>query len=378
MNERLDPGLTDELLALSRGIHAEPELGFKEQRAVRRIAALLKEHGHEVEIGLGGMETAFRSRVGPGSPSVALLAEYDALPDIGHACAHNLIAMTTVGAFLLAAREVSALQIGVTLIGTPAEEGGGGKVRLLEAGIFDGVVAALSSHASADGNWVVSEGLLGRSRWQVVFQGVSAHATVSPRSGRNALNAVIALFNGIAAWGMQWPEGSHVNGIITEGGVAPNIIPSRTVAEFGLRARTPEELRTVEQHFRKIADGAAQQTGTTVELRETGPRYEAPKVNLALADLMAAELRSLGKEPLRGVRISASSDIGNVSQALPADYIAFPVTRSPIPGHSIEMREAAVGGTGHENAMLVTTALASAVQRIASDAALRDRIAAAS
>ncbi len=374
----IEAPLREELVTLSRGIHAEPELGFTEHRAVARIAEVLTAHGHAVERGLGGVETAFRARIGPPGPTVALLAEYDALPDLGHACAHNLITMTTVGAFLLAARDSRALQVGVALIGTPAEEGGGGKVKLLEAGAFAGVIAALSSHASADANWVVSEGLLGRSRWQVRFTGVSAHATVSPRSGRNALNAVIALFNGVAAWGVQWPEGSHVNGIISEGGVAPNIIPARAVAEFGLRARTPQELTAVEQQFTAIARGAAQQTGTTVELLETAPRYDAPKVNAALAELLDAELRMTGTQSLRGVRISASSDIGNVSQVLPADYIAFPVTPAAIPGHSVEMRAAAVSDLAHRNAMLVTEVLASSVRRIASDAGLRDRIAAAS
>ncbi len=223
---KIDTELRRSLLALSRGIHAEPELGYMEHRAAARISALVAEHGHDVELGVGGVATALRARVGPPGQSVALLAEYDALPDLGHACAHNLIAMTNVGAFLLAAREPDALQIGVMLLGTPAEEGGGGKVRLLEAGQFEGVVAALSSHASADAQWVVSEGLLGRSRWEVIFHGVAAHATVSPGRGRNALNGVIALFNGLVAWGAQWPEGAHVNGIISEAEWRPTSSPT--------------------------------------------------------------------------------------------------------------------------------------------------------
>lgn len=373
----LDAELSQQLLALSRGIHDDPEVGFNEHRAVRRIGAVLEHNGHTVEYGLGGLDTAFRARVGPPGPTVALLAEYDALPDMGHACAHNLIAMTTVGAFLVAADDLQGLSAGIALVGTPAEEGGGGKVRLLEAGVFEGVSAAISSHASADANWVVSEALLGRSRWQVTYVGVAAHATVSARSGRSALNAVIGLFNGLAGWAQQWPSGAHVNGIISEGGIAPNIIPERAVAQFGLRARTIEELREVEARFADIARGAALQTGTRVELLETAPRYEPPKVNPALADLLEAELRELGKVPLRGEPIAASSDIGNVSRVVPADYIAFPVTMSPIPGHSIEMRDAAASPMAHENASVVTRALASAARRIGEDPEMRARIAAA-
>ena len=138
--------LSDELVVLSRAIHGTPELAYQEREAARTIVTLLRRHGHEVEIPFGGLETAFRARVGPKGPSVALLAEYDALPEIGHACGHNLIAMSNVGAFLLAAQRAKELQVGVELVGTPAEENGGGKIDLLGAGVFRQSVAVLSSH----------------------------------------------------------------------------------------------------------------------------------------------------------------------------------------------------------------------------------------
>lgn len=322
------------------------------------------------------MPTAFRTRIGPKSgPSVALLAEYDALPTLGHACGHNLIAITTVGAFLLAAQNASGLQIGIELVGTPAEEGGGGKIKLLEASIFANTVAALSSHASAQARWVVSEGLLGRAAYRVTYHGVAAHATVSPDEGRSALDAVIGLFNGVAMWRQRSPDGAHANGIITAGGEALNIVPPLAEAQFALRARTAAQLDALVRDFGDVARGAALQTGTSVDIVESGPRYDPPLVNPALAGLLADELARRGITPARGAAIPASSDIGNLSQVFPADYIAFPVSAEPIPGHSIQMRDAATSEIAHRNAAVVIDALAGAAQRLAREGDLRAEIA---
>src|SRR5438128_477081 len=182
--------------------------------AVTRIAALLEKHGHRVERDLGGLATAFRARVGPPGPAVAILAEYDALPDVGHGCGHNLISMTTVGAFLAAAAEAGALQVGIELIGTPAEEKGGGKIDLLERGVFRDTVAALFSHPGSGGHWSVSEQLLGIAVRRVVFLGLASHAAVSPEKGRNALTALIALFVAVDAWRQHLPGTARIHGII--------------------------------------------------------------------------------------------------------------------------------------------------------------------
>ena len=367
-----------ELIALSREIHADPELAYEEHRAVERIAALVERHGHRVERGIGGVATAFRARSGPASgPAISLLAEYDALPTMGHACGHNLIAMTAVGAFLEAAAQVTGGGVAIELIGTPAEEGGGGKIKLLRAGVFAETVAALSSHASAQARWVVSEGLLGRASFRVTYTGVAAHATVSPEEGRSALDAVIALFNGVAAWRQRFPAGAHANGIITAGGEAMNIIPPHAEAHFALRARTATGLDRLVQEFRDVAQGAALLTGTTVEVGETGLRYDPPLVNPALAGLLGEELRRLGIDAVHGAAIPASSDIGNLSQAFPADYIAFPISAEPVPGHSTQMRENAVSEIAHRNAAIVIDALAAAALRLARDGELRSALAAA-
>jgi amidohydrolase len=188
---------TADLIALSRNIHGHPELAYQERHALAAIADLLERVGHRVERGIGGLETAFRARVGPEGRAVALLAEYDALPDVGHGCGHNLIAISNVGAFLVAAENAARLEVGVELIGTPAEENGGGKIDLLRKGVFDRTLAALSSHPAAYGGWAVGGITLGVVGKRVTFSGVASHAGSAPEKGRNALNAVIRFFVGI-------------------------------------------------------------------------------------------------------------------------------------------------------------------------------------
>src|SRR5438132_2821498 len=200
---RLTTAQTAELASLSRDIHAHPELAYEEGHAVAAISAVLERAGHRVERGIGGLETAFRARVGPADgPAVALLAEYDALPEVGHGCGHNLIAISNVGAFLVAAAQANRLDVGVELIGAPAEESGGGKINLLRKGVFDKIVAVLSSHP-ASGEWAVSGTGLGAVGKRVTFTGLASHAGAAPEKGRNALNAVIRLFVGVDGWRQQ-------------------------------------------------------------------------------------------------------------------------------------------------------------------------------
>ncbi|HEV8536628.1 MAG TPA: amidohydrolase [Candidatus Limnocylindria bacterium] len=364
-------GVRDDLVKLSREINADPELAYQEHRAVARITALLARHGHEVERDLAGLATAFRARVGPPGPAVALLAEYDALPDVGHGCGHNLIAMTTVGAFLEAAARAKGLQVGIELIGTPAEESGGGKLDLLDRGVFRETVAALYSHPSSAGHWTVGERLLGISVKRVTYEGVAAHAAVSPEKGRNALTALIALFVAVDGWRQHLPASARVHGIVREGGVAQNIIPSRALGEFGLRAADMEALEGMATMFEAMARGAALQTGTKVSFEESMRAYLPVKANPGLGDALAEELARRGKSVSRGDLVMASGDIGNVSQHVPTDYIGFPVSEEKVPGHSHRMREASVSDYAHESALVVVESLAAAALRIATDEPLR-------
>ncbi len=366
--------LQRELIALSREIHADPELAYKEEHAAARIRDLLVKHGHAVEMGIGGLATAFRARVGPEGPAVALLAEYDALKGVGHGCGHNLIAMTNVGAFLLAATDPTRLQVGIELIGTPAEEDGGGKIDLLNAGVFGDVICALSSHPSAQCEWGVSSTGLGIVGKRVIYRGQSSHAGSSPERGRNALNALIRLFTGIDGWRQQLPTTSRVHGIIDFGGDAVNVVPARAEGRFGLRAKDLVTLQEMVATFTDVAQGAALETGTTVEITDYLPTYSPVAANTALGDVVTEELRARGVEPLRGTLVTASTDLGNVSQKVPTDWIRFPVTTAPIAGHSDAMRGACITDLAHENAIITTEALGAAVRRVATDAAVRKGI----
>ena len=364
-------GFRDDLVRLSREINADPELAYEEHRAVSRIAALLEKHGHRVQRELGGLPTAFRARVGPPGAAVALLAEYDALPEVGHGCGHNLISMTMVGAFLTAAAQAKDLQVGVELVGTPAEEKGGGKIDLLEKGVFDQTVAALFSHPGAGGEWSVSERLLGITLRRVTYEGLAAHAAVSPEKGRNALTALIALFVAVDGWRQHLPSSARVHGIVREGGVASNIIPSRAVGDFGIRATEMRALDEMVATFEEMAKGAALQTGTTVSITEEMRPYLPVEANPKLGEALARELLRRGKSPARGRLVTASGDIGNVSQKVPTDYIGFPVSADEIPGHSHRMREASVSDYAHESAFVVIESLAAIALRVATDAEFR-------
>src|SRR5438309_5564168 len=363
------------LVSLSRDIHYHPELAYQERHALGAIADFLERAGHHVERGIGGLETAFRARVGPvDGPAVALLAEYDALPDVGHGCGHNLIAISNIGAFLVAAASAARLEVAVELIGTPAEENGGGKIDLLRKRIFDRVLAALSSHPAGQGGWAVSGTGLGVVGKRVTFTGVASHAGSPPEKGSNALKAVIRFFVGIDGWRQHLDADSRVHGYISDGGKAMNVVPAHTEAIFGLRAKERETLDGMVQRFGEIAKGAALLTGTNVEIAEYLPYYEPVKANRALGDVLTAELERFGVKAERGVFVTASTDLGNVSSKVPTDWVRFPVSEKPVPGHSHQMRDASVSDLAHRNAMITAEALGATAVRIATDRPLRERI----
>jgi len=355
----VDDSLKADLIALSREIHAAPELAYKEFKAVAAIQRLLKKYGHQLERPYGGLETAFRARIGPKSgPFVALLAEYDALPEVGHGCGHNLIAMSTVGAFLLAAQQAKDLKLGIELIGTPAEESGGGKLDLLDAGVFEGCVAVLSSHPG--GNWWgVGQTTLGITNLKIAFHGLASHAAVSPEKGKNALSAAIAMFTAIDAWRQHLPSDARVHGIITNGGAAANIIPSYAEAVIGLRSPDVGFLHEMVEHFTTLCNSAAAIHRCTVEVTEEMRLYEPTTPDPKLTEMLVKELERLGAKNVRhGNLVTASTDLGNVSQRYPTTAIGFPVSSDPVPGHSIKMTEASVGEFAHNAAVLTAQALA--------------------
>ena len=285
-------------------------------------------------------------------PTVAVLAEYDALPDIGHGCAHNLIAMAAIGAGLRLQANLENLPGRVMVIGTPAEEGGGGKIRMLNAGVFEGVDAILSSHPSSNRTVIPTDIPMGESwslamvGYRYIFHGKAAHAAAAPHEGINALNGVIHLFTGIDALRQHLRDDVRIHGIITDGGRAPNVVPEFAAANFMLRCRDRNYLsEVVVGKVLQAAEGAAAMTGSRLEVEEYYPFYENVRPNAVIASLLLTNAALAGLDldgPLPGRQGSAAStDFGNVSQAVPAYELRYAVSEQPVPSHSREMAETA-------------------------------------
>ncbi|HEX6766585.1 MAG TPA: M20 family metallopeptidase [Polyangiaceae bacterium] len=311
--------IEERLVALSRRIHDHPELSFEEHDASRWIAELVEEVARvPVERPFGRMETALRARAGSGNgPRIALLAEYDALPEIGHACGHNLIAGASVGAFLALARHASSLGGTVELLGTPAEEAGGGKIRLLEAGAFEGVDAAMMFHPFDRD--VLAHPALTSQRILATFHGAPAHAAFAPWDGRSALTACLDMFRLVDSQRLRFRDGVRVHGIVTEGGQAANIVVERAQCEFSIRAPSTAQIEPVVAAVERCARAAALASEVTVEIeREVG--YREMQNNLTLARRFGAALEALGRRPRETDSSigAASTDMGDVSLSVPA------------------------------------------------------------
>jgi amidohydrolase len=336
-------GLADDLERLSHQIHANPELCFEETKAAAWLTGFLEQHGATVERGVGGLPTAFRATVagrGPG-PTIAIMAEYDALPNIGHACGHNVIATAGAGAGAAIALALETLPFGgrVQVIGTPAEEGGAGKVRLMEAGVFEDVDAAMMIHGRCGTQvWRPSLGII---KVKCEFFGKAAHASSWPWRGVNALNAVIQLFVSLDQLRQQTRPDARIHGVITKGGDQANIIPEHTAAEFYLRAPTRDSCRELLRRFEGCAEGAATATGCTVKINPDPTIHEPLKPNFTMAALFEENLRRIdfAVDPDDGQAGYGSTDCGNVSQAIPTIHPYIRISPDGIPGHSREFAE---------------------------------------
>jgi len=369
-NDSIDAARS-ELVDISLDIHTHPELNYKEYHAAKVLADALERHGMHVERGVGGVETAFSATMnggaGPG-PTVAILAEYDALPDIGHGCGHNLIAMAGMAAGLGVLANLQSLHGRVMVIGTPAEEGGGGKIRLLDAGVFQDVDLTLSSHPSSNRTVIPTEIPLTESwslamvGYRYIFHGKAAHAAAAPEAGINALNAVIHLFTGIDALRQHLREDVRIHGIITDGGKAPNVVPEYAAANFMLRCRDRNYLSdVVVGKVRNAAQGAAAMAGALLEIEEFYPFYENVRPNSVVANTLRANVLAIGiplDDPFPGRQGSAAStDFGNVSQVMPSFELRYAVSEHPVPSHSREMSEAATTELAFSNAIAVAKSL---------------------
>ena len=360
MLSRID-GERDALFALSLALHADPETAYQEHRASERLATFLGERGFTVERPYGGLATAFRAQAAGqrDGPTIAILAEYDALPDIGHACGHNLIAMIGAAAAIGVREVLGELAGRIAAIGTPAEEGGGGKVALARAGAFRDVAAAMMVHPSS--RTLSGRTSLASNRVELEFHGQAAHAAAQPDRGINALDGLIQTFNAVNAMRQQLRPDARVHGIVTSGGSAANIIPEYAAGQFSVRARDRVYQQEVLRRFIACAEGAAAATGTTVKVtvNENGG-YENMVPSTPLADRWAEHVRTLGIEVMQSVddERMGSTDMGNVSQIIPAMHPYIAIAPEGTPGHSTAFRDAAATPAALANAIAAAKALA--------------------
>lgn len=309
----------EKLIGLSHRLHANPELGFEEHESSRAVAAVLESHGFDVTMGVAELETAFVAEAGSGPLVIGICAEYDALPGIGHACGHNVIAAAAVGAGIALAKVADDVGITVRVLGTPAEEGGGGKILMLERGAFDGIHAAMMVHPSPFE--MPAMGCLAVQHFDVRYHGRSAHASAFPELGLNAADALTVAQVGIGLLRQHIGANDRIHGIVTDGGDAPNIVPERTAGQWYVRSATLAELAELYPRVRRCFEAGALATGTRVEFPEPPPAYSEFDHDPDLVAAYVRNARALGRVfpdlGAAGDRMVGSTDMANVSLHIP-------------------------------------------------------------
>jgi amidohydrolase len=366
----------DILLDLSHRIHANPEPAFQEHQAARWLSEALREAGFVVETGVCDLATAFAARYGSGDLHIAICAEYDSLPGIGHACGHNIIAASAVGAGLAAAAVADEIGVTVRVLGTPAEEGGGGKILMLERGAFDGVHAAMMVHpAPID---VAEPPINAALQFEVRYEGKEAHASSYPERGINAADALTVAQVAIGLLRQHIRPTDRIHGIVTKGGDAPNVVPAHTSATYIVRARSLDELGEIKARVVRCFEAGALATGATMEIVEREKAYSELRSDRDLARFYKANAEALGRFfPDLGPaleRFAGSTDMGNVSLALPAIHPMIGINSLPAVNHQPEF--AAHCNTEAADKAVLDGALAMAWTIIdaATDEAVRQRL----
>ncbi|WP_026894527.1 M20 family metallopeptidase [Clostridiisalibacter paucivorans] len=367
-------GIREELIDLSKRIHEKPELAFNEYSAVENIISLLEKHNFNVKKGIAGLETAFRAEYnGKGKgPTVAFLAEYDALPEIGHGCGHNLIGTMSVGAAIGLSKVANKIDGKIVVIGTPGEEGGGGKVIMVNKGVFDDIDYAMMIHPSTSN--IICRGGLATRKLKIEYHGKSAHSS-SPEEGINALQAVIHTFNFIDHIRAILPLKSNINGIITEGGKVPNVIPDYACCSFSVRADTVSDLKIVVKHIEHIVKSIENFMGVKANISKTLV-YTERYPNKFIAEKLKDNIAQFGEEmhyPKPNIKYG-SSDIGNVSLVVPAIHSYLKIAELGTISHSMAFTNAAITENAHNQMMKGAKALALTGFDIFSDEKLRQDI----
>ncbi|WP_400241457.1 M20 family metallopeptidase [Niallia sp. JL1B1071] len=342
-------------------IGENPELGHEEIKACKILTDTLKEHDFHVEIGICDLPTAFKATYDSGKegPTIGYMAEYDALPELGHACGHNLIAVMGIAAGIGLSKVLEETGGKVIVYGTPAEETKGGKVTMAEAGIFEELDVAMMVHPLD--NYMKSGDSLAMDAIQFEFFGKSAHAAASPHLGINALDAVLHTFNSINALRQHIKPDARIHGVITEGGKAANIVPDYAVAQFYVRAGKREDVNILVEKVKKCAEGAALQTGATVKSSFYEFSYDDMITNKTLSDVFTKQLVSLGVEEVEIHEQrdgSGSLDMGNVSQVVPAIHPYVKICNEAYACHTHEFREAAMSEQGRDAMLLGAKSMA--------------------
>ncbi|HEX4907575.1 MAG TPA: M20 family metallopeptidase [Actinomycetes bacterium] len=363
----------DELVALSHRIHANPELGFEEEQACAWLCELLEGAGLQVERGVGDLPTAFAARAGSGPLHVVVCAEYDALPAVGHACGHNVIAAMAAGAGMALARVADDAGLRVTVLGTPAEEGGGGKILLLRRGAFDGAHAAMMVHPSPYEQPEMP--IIAVTHLKVAYWGKEAHASAYPFLGVNAADALVVAQTAIGLLRQHLRPSDRVHGIVTKGGDAANIIPAHTTADWMVRAADLEQLEEVRAKVARCFEAGALATGATLQLSEDHDPYSEMRHDHELSALYQRNAEALGRTFIgRSDRGAGSTDMGNVSLALPSIHPTIGIDSLPAVNHQPEFTASCATPAADQAVVDGAVAMAWTAIDAAADQALRERL----
>lgn len=340
--------IKEELLGINLYLYSNPELGYKEYLACEKLTSYLKNRGFCIEKNISGLPTAFRAIYDSGKPgaSIAFICEYDALPEVGHGCGHNMVSAMSIGAATGLIDVVNEYGGKIFVFGTPAEETDGGKTIMVESGVFDEIDFCFLLHPGKQSE--ESGEMLAMDSWRFDFHGKSAHASTSPEEGINALDCVIHLFNGINSFRQFIKDDVRIHGIICDGGKAPNVIPDFASAKFYVRADSRAYLNEINKHIFSIAEGAAKMTGAAVKISSYENSYDNLKSNSVMSKIWRNNMHELGfDEIFPPTKTMGSSDVGNVSQRVPTIHPYIDMGDSSLVWHTKEMADSTITEIGH-------------------------------
>lgn len=359
------------LLALSHAVHGDAEIGFEEHTSSRRVADALTDGGFEVQHGVAGLDTAVSATFGSGPVEIGICAEYDALPGIGHACGHNVIAAAAVGAGLALAEVADEVGLTIRVLGTPAEEGGGGKILMMDHGAFDGLHAAMMVHPAPTEYATIP--CLAVQQFDVRYTGRSAHASAFPEMGVNAADALTVAQVAVGLLRQHIGPNDRIHGIVTDGGDAPNIVPERTAGKWAVRSATLAELTELYPRVQRCFEAGALATGATVRFEESGPAYSEFVHDEDLVSLWTEHATTLGRV-MDEEGITGSTDMANVSLAMPTIHPTLAIEAGGAVNHQPAFTAACINASADRAVRDGALAMARTAVSAAQDEALRSRL----